>query len=102
MKSVSCIQKTKVISCCQFDAFIHGIIQAFVGFADKGMYVLFIFVDNGQRAIGGTSVYNDIFHVLIRLGNNALYRVFQHFLRIIGHGDDGELGMRMNIMHGFL
>ena len=42
VKLVACIQETEIIARCQTDAFVHGIVQSFIGFTDDAMYSLFV------------------------------------------------------------
>ena len=49
------------------DAFIHGVIQPFVRFADNGVYVRAVAVDNRNGSILGSSIYDDVFYMMIGL-----------------------------------
>ena len=88
------IEYPNYISSCHFKPLVHGIIQAFVRFADQGMDVLAVTVDDVQSVVFGTSVYNDVFHIPVGLGNDTLDGVFQHGTGVVRHGDDGELGLQ--------
>ena len=100
VKFIAGIEKTEIVARSQADSLVHGIIQAFVRFADQGMDVLAITVDDVQSVVFGTSVYNDVFHIPVGLGNDTLDGVFQHGTGVVRHGDDGELGMNV-VMHCF-
>ena len=96
MQLVACIQEAEVVARSQMDALVHGIVQAFVRFTHYLADMFPVSVGNIQGVVFRTSVYQYVFHMPIGLGNNALDSVFQYVSGIVGHRDDGELGMRMD------
>lgn len=100
VEAVAGIKEAEVIARSQSDAFVHGIVQAFIGFACHLCDVLFITVYDRECLILRRSVHNDILHVAVGLRDNALDGIFQYRFGIVGHGNDAELGGGM-VMHFF-
>lgn len=98
---IPCVQEAQVVAGGQADAFVHGVVQAVVGFADHGGDMFAVLLDQGQGTIGRTTIHHDVFQVLVTLGDDTLNGILQHPFGIVGHGDDGELRMGVKIMHGF-
>ena len=67
METVSGIQETEVVARCQVDAFVHGIIQSFVRFANKQGDTVAIPFGNGEGAVFGCTVYDDVLYVVVGL-----------------------------------
>ena len=66
-----------------------------VGFAHYGMDVLAVASDDFHCAVGRGSVDDDVFDVLVRLGDDTLQGVFDDGGGVVGHRDDGEFGMKV-------
>ena len=67
VKTVARVQETEIIAAGKGDALIHSVIQSFVRFADNGVYVRAVAVDNRNGSILGSSIYDDVFYVMIGL-----------------------------------
>ena len=100
MKTVAGIEETKVIARSQPDTFVHGVVQAFIGFAYYLCDVILVAVCDRKRFVFRGPVHNDILHMAVSLRDNALDSVFQYRFGIVGYGNDAELGGEM-IMHFF-
>ena len=75
-------------------AFVHRIVDALVGFTDPThtpTKARFVFTDDIEGAILRSPVDDDVLEVLEGLREDAVHRVAQGALRIIGGGDDGDL-----------
>ena len=96
MQLISRIQEADVVARGQTDTLVHGIVQAFVRFTHYLADMFPVSVGNIQGVVFRTAVHQYVFHMPIGLGNNALDSVFQYVAGIVGHRDDGELGMRMD------
>lgn len=59
------------------------------------MDVLAVASDDFHCAVGRGSVDDDVFDVLVRLGDDTLQGVFDDGSGVVGHRDDGELGMEV-------
>lgn len=64
------IEDTHDVPRGQGDAFVHGIVQATVGFAHKRRYLVAIAFDDLDRTIGAGTVYGYVFDVFVSLGQN--------------------------------
>ena len=87
------IQEAEIVAGGQTDTLVHGIVQAFVGFADYLADPVAVFLHDFQRIVFRISVYDDILHIPVGLENHALDGIFQYLACMVGNGNDGELGM---------
>ncbi len=92
---VARIEEAHIVARGEADAFVHRIVQPAVGFAHYGVDAVAVAVDDAHRLVGRRAVDDDVFDVLIRLGDDALYGVFDDGSGVVGDGDDGELGVQM-------
>ena len=92
---VARIEEAHIVARGEADAFVHRVVQPAVGFAHYGMDAVTVAVDDAHRLVGRRAVDDDVFDVLIRLGDDALYGVFDDGSGVVGDGDDGELGVQM-------
>ena len=100
VEAVAGIKEAEVIARSQSEAFVHGIVQAFIGFACHLCDVILITVYDRECLILRRSIHNDILHVAVGLRDNALDGIFQYRFGIVGHGNDAELGGGV-VMHFF-
>jgi len=92
---VAGIEETDVVARGEADALVHRVVQPAVGFAHYGVDVLAVAADDFHRAVGRGSVDDDVFDVLVRLGDDALQGVFDDGGGVVGHRNDGELGVKV-------
>lgn len=92
---VAGIEETHVVARGEADALVHRVVQPAVGLAHYGVDVLAVAADDFHRAVSRGSVDDDVFDVLVRLGDDALQGVFDDGGGVVGHRDDGEFGMKV-------
>ena len=100
VEAVAGIEEAEVIAGGKSDAFVHGVVQSLVRFAHDAGDAVFVPVDDGECAVFGRTVHNDVFHVVVGLRDNALNRVLQYRFGVVGHGDDAEFRGKV-VMHFF-
>ena len=82
---VAGIEETHVVARGEADAFVHRVVQPAVGLAHHGVDVLAVAADDFHRAVGRGSVDDDVFDVLVRLGDDALQGVFDDGVKVCQH-----------------
>ena len=71
VETVSGIEETEIVAGCQVDAFVHGIVQSLVRFADDLRNAVTIPFGNGEGSVFGSTVYNDVLYVVVGLGDHT-------------------------------
>ena len=94
VKAVAGIEETEVIARGQRDALVHGVIESAIRFADHAGNAVAVTVDDASRPILRRTVHDDVLHMMVGLGDDALDSVFQHSSGIVGDGNHAEYGSR--------
>ena len=101
VEAVAGVEEAEVVARGQPDAFVHGVVQPPVRLAHYDGDAFAVAVDDAHGAVVRRAVYDDVFHVVVRLRDDAQYGVFDDRLRVAAHGDDAELWGEM-VNHGVI
>lgn len=71
-------------------AFIECLVHPVVGFADKMRQTRSVFLDYFLRPVSRNPVYDDVFHIIIILRQDTLYRLTNGRCTIVAGGHDGD------------
>lgn len=86
-EAVACVHEVDVVAGGDGYAFVHGVVDAFVGFGDpvgQPTGVLFYYIDS---AVGRSAIDNDIFDIRVCLIEYREDRMFNTVGGIITHCD---------------
>ncbi len=101
VEAVAGIEEAHVVARGQCQSLVHGVVQAVVGLADEACHAFLVAADDAEGLVGGGTVDDDVFHVVVGLRDDALQGVFDGGFGVVADGDDAEGGREM-AMHSFL
>ena len=102
---VIAVQNADHVARSHAQSLVHGIIQAFVALADvdePSLKARFVGTYDVHGSIGRQSVYDDVFQIVVGLGQHTLKRVGQGSGAVVCRGDDAEFHVCFLSQYGMI